>query len=128
MVLLDNLSLIGKDGNDYHFQGMFDGQGHTISNLAISSSSQFTGLFGYLNGALIRNVVLDSSCSVVSSFSGSNSVFIGGIIGMCQAINGPCVTENIVNMASISFIGNTGNSLYLVELLGISLLQTMMSL
>ena len=36
---------IGTD--DSNFQGTFDGQGYTISNLAINSSSQYVGLFGY---------------------------------------------------------------------------------
>ena len=94
---------IGKNYSN-SFQGTFNGQGHTINNLAMNSSSQFVGLFGYLNGATIRNVVLDSSCSVVSSCIGS--VFIGGIMGQCYANNGLCVIENNVNMASISFTGS----------------------
>ena len=97
---------IGKDNSNY-FQGTFDGQGHTISNLAMDSSSQFAGLFGYSYGATIRNVVLDSSCSVVNSCSGSVNVRLGGVIGHCQASNGPCTFENTVNMASVSFIGST---------------------
>ena len=60
--LSEQFEPIGRDWNNY-FQGTSDGQGHTISNLAINSSSQFVGL---KDGA-IRNVVLDSSCSIVST-------------------------------------------------------------
>ena len=69
-------------GKDYSFQGTFDGQGHMISNLAVNSSSQDVGLFGYSwgGGAIIRNIVLDSSCSAVSFFIGY--AYIGGIIGL----------------------------------------------
>ena len=72
---------IGKN-DDYFFQGTFNGQGYTISGLAInSSSSRFVGFLGYSAGA-IMNVVLDSSCSVVNSFSVSNYVaYVGGIVG-----------------------------------------------
>ena len=85
------------------FQGTFDGQGHTISNLVVnSSSSQDVGLFGYSYRRTIKNIVLDSSCSIVSSYNNSNSVYVGGIVGMCY----DCVIENIVNMASVSFTGN----------------------
>ena len=103
-----------------YFQGTFDGQGHTISNLAInSSSSQFAGLFGYSEDATIRNVVLDSSCSVVSSYSGSYYAYIGGVIGYCQAFEGPCVIENTVNMASVSFTGNITRELYFGGIVGL---------
>ena len=100
-------------GKNYDFQETFDGQGHTISNLAMNSSSQDAGLFGYSKGATIRNVVLDDSCSVVSSYSGSYYVYVGGIIGHCS----DCTIENIVNMASVSFTGNKANGCTLVELL-----------
>ena len=108
-------------GKDYYnsFQGTFDGQGHTISNLAInSSSSSYAGLFGYSRDATIRNVVLDSSCSVVSSFSGSSSAFVGGIIGGYYAFNGLCVIESNVNMASVAFTGSTSWSLFLCGIVG----------
>ena len=108
---------IGKSDNYYYFQGTFDGQGHTISNLAMnSSSSDYAGLFGYSNGATIRNVVLDSSCSVVSSYSGSSHV--GGIVGYCYASNSPSVIENNVNMASVSFTGSASRSLYIGGIVG----------
>ena len=97
-------------GKNYDFQETFDEQGHTISNLAMNSSSQFVGLFGYSKGATIKNVVLDSSCSVENSYSGSDGVHVGGIIGHCISDNRPCVIENNVNMASVSFTGNTTGS------------------
>ena len=53
------------------FLGVFDGQGHTISNLVMNSSLQYAGLFGYSEGLTIKNVILDSSCSIASSYNGS---------------------------------------------------------
>ena len=108
---------IGMNSN-YYFQGTFDGQGHTISSLAMNSSSQYIGLFGHSYGATTRNVVLDSSCSIVSSFSGSSNVYVGGAIGYCYAYYGHCVIENNVNMASVSFTGSTSNYLYLGGIAG----------
>ena len=99
-----------------YFQGTFDGQGHTISNLAIKSSSEDVGLFGYSEGATIRNVVLDSSCSVVSSYSGYSNVYVGGIIGRCYSC--AYTIENVVNMASVTFTGKTSNKLYLGGIAG----------
>ena len=48
------------------FRGTFDGQGHTISNLTVTSSADenaSVALFGVIVGARIRNLILDSSCS-----------------------------------------------------------------
>ena len=89
------------------FLGVFDGQGHVISNLKMASSLSHAGLFGYSRGLTIRNVILDPSCSITSSFSGSgSSAFIGGIIGECNVYDGPCIIENSVNMGRVSFSGN----------------------
>ena len=78
--LSEQFEPIGYGSN--YFQGTFDGQGHIINNIAVSSSSQYVGLFGYSNGGTtIRNIVLDSSCSAVSSYSDSSEVYIGRIIG-----------------------------------------------
>ena len=112
-VFLDSdLSLAGKSfepiGNSSsYFYGTFDGQGHVISNLAMTSSFKYVGLFGCLDELTIKNVILDSSCSIKSTFSSSSfSATIGGIIGYCRANHGPCIIENCVNMGSVTFIGN----------------------
>ena len=119
-VFLDtDLSLAGKTfepigtSNANCFIGTFDGQGHAISNLAItSSSSQYVGLFGYSTGLTIRNVILDSSCSVTST-TDSGGTYVGGILGNCNTINGPCAIENSVNMGSVTFNWIIGSGYYL---------------
>ena len=88
-----------------------------ISNLAMTSSLEYVGLFGYSKGLTIKNVILDLSCSITSSFSGSGAS-IGGIIGQCYASNGPCTIENSVNMGSASFRGVPNVSLYLGSIAG----------
>ncbi len=71
------------------FRGVFDGQGHRISNLHIEGG-EFTGLFGAVGGgASISEVVLDSTCTI----RGTNYV---GLIG------GSAVAGNV----SISYVGN----------------------
>lgn len=61
------LTSIGTNEYDY-FRGSFDGQGHTISNLIMNSSSRFAGFFGFSRGAVFKNVVFDSSCSFTSTY------------------------------------------------------------
>ena len=70
-VYLDSdIALTGSIEPINNFLGTFDGQGHTISNLVVNSSSRYAGLFGYSEGTTIRNVVIDSTSSITGSFVG----------------------------------------------------------
>lgn len=105
-----NIDLTGKAwtpiGTDYDnsYKGTFDGGGHTITGLTITTKDQFVGLFGYLNRAgTVKNVVMEGiqitsnhmfgntggvagfswgtieNCSVSGSVSGT--VYVGGVVG-----------------------------------------------
>jgi hypothetical protein len=60
-----------------NFGGTFDGGGHIISNLTYSttSTSAYRGMFGYTNGATIRNLGL------VNELIHSHGDSVGGLIG-----------------------------------------------
>ena len=108
---------IGDDSN--YFSGAFDGQGHVVSNLNINSSSEYTGIFGCSRGLIIKNVIIDSSCSTTSLYDfDSDYAWIGGIIGHCRGYNGPCTIENSVNMVNVTFGGSTRGYLYLGGIAG----------
>lgn len=93
--LLKDFEPIGKN-ESYSFLGTFDGQGHIISNLVINFSSSYTGLFGYSDGITIKNVVMDSSCSVTNSYNLPQNCYIGGIIGKCNSNFNSCLIKTIV--------------------------------
>jgi hypothetical protein len=42
------------------FTGSFDGQGFTLSNISITASRLYNGVFGYVSNGRIQNVVLDN--------------------------------------------------------------------
>ena len=74
---------IGNDwDNKKHFKGTFDGGGHKISNLSISTSDvYYLGVFGCVNGGTVKNLVLANS-SVKSNISSSSYTdYVGGIVG-----------------------------------------------
>ena len=110
-----NIDLTGKSwtpiGTDYDnsYTGTFDGGGHTITGLTVTTNDEYAGLFGYLgnfnNGAAtVKNVVMEGiqitcnhrlgyaggvagfswgtieNCSVSGSISGTVSV--GGVVGV----------------------------------------------
>ena len=109
-----NIDLTGKGWTpigtsfDNSYKGTFDGGGHTITGLAVTTNDQFVGLFGYLNRAgMVKNVVMEGiqitsnhmfgctggvvgyswgtieNCSVSGSVSGTNCV--GGVVGSQKA-------------------------------------------
>ncbi|MCI5751892.1 MAG: hypothetical protein MR038_05325 [Oscillospiraceae bacterium] len=81
----------------YAFKGSFDGNGHKVKNLNISSGSN-VGLFGCIgSGSCIKNVVIESG-----SITGSEKV--GSI---CGFNNGGRI-ENCTNAAAVSGFSNVG--------------------
>ena len=97
---------VGRDETS-GFLGVFDGQGHVISNLVVDSPlAQYVGLFGNSDGMSIRNVVMDTSCAMVNSYTSPPYTFAAGLIGFCHGLNASCTIENVVNMASVTFTGN----------------------
>ena len=63
--------------NRISFEGVFDGQGFTISNLTINSNDKFVGFFGNTDRAKINNVILDNVNIVANNIDGR----CGGLIG-----------------------------------------------
>ncbi len=66
---LKNLDSIGKGASPTSseiavFKGTFDGNGKVISGLYIYQGHQALGFFGYVSGAVIKNVILVDACVV----------------------------------------------------------------
>ena len=81
--------------NSNRFAGAFDGQEHTVT-LGIINDIQGSGLFGVVNGATIKNLVIDGSIE-------ASKKWIGGIGGVAY---GNCTVENIVVKTAIKFTGS----------------------
>ena len=121
-----NIDLTGKGWTpigtsfDNSYKGTFDGGGHTITGLAVTTNDQFVGLFGYLNRAgMVKNGVMEGiqitsnhmfgctggvvgyswgtieNCSVSGSVSGTDCV--GGVVGSQKAgsIIGCCSSATV---------------------------------
>lgn len=73
------------------FTGSFDGQGHTISNAAVSGGD-CTGFFNAIKGASIKNLHLTG----VNVSGGSR---VGGLVGLAQAeLDGENMSDNKANL------------------------------
>lgn len=119
---VDDFVPIGSSVTDKEvFSGVFDGQGHHIGNLTFESVNRYFGLFGNTNGATIRNVIIDDTCTFTNKFvppSGDYStVYVGGIVGYCATTEAECKINNCVSHATIVYKGN--NPLYGAQIGGI---------
>ena len=138
-----NIDLTGKDwtpiGTDYDnsYTGTFDGGGHTITGLTITTKDQFVGLFGYLNRAgTVKNVVMEGiqitsnhvlmsgntggvvgyswgtieNCSVSGSVSGTK--YVGGVVGAQKAgsITGCSSSATVKGTVDVGGVAGQTNS------------------
>ncbi|MDR1590144.1 MAG: hypothetical protein LBS51_08145 [Oscillospiraceae bacterium] len=89
------------------FSGVFDGQGHKISNLTITGDSyQYNGLFGYVRDATIKNVGMVGTNINVSSSSSA-----GGIAGIAYASESSSLTiENCYNTGDVSSLSSSSST------------------
>ena len=102
------------------FNGVFDGQGHTIKNIKINATENYIGLIGYSQGAIIRNVIVNNDLSTTSNEMASGNIYMGGILGYLEPIN-ECKIENCMNLGSISHTnGNENTSIYIGGIVGYS--------
>ena len=86
-------------GNQYRtaaYSGTFDGAGHTIQGLYCAATKNIVGLFGYTNGAVIKDVKVTGYLRVIEDFVGSIVASAGS-----TSITG-CVNAAVINASGIS--------------------------
>lgn len=101
------------------FAGTFDGQGHTISDLSITtlpSGAVRTGLFGTTYGGVVKDFTIKGSITLSAGNSGTNSG-IGGAIGATKnrtAVSGVTSYVNISNTSAnaLVHVGGVVGELY----------------
>ncbi len=90
------------------FKGSFDGKGHKITNLKIAvpadaAAGSAWGLFGVLEGAVVRDVVIGEGSSLTSTATAMTAM--GAVAGYAY----DATVENCENHAAIDFAGGTDN-------------------
>ena len=136
-----NIDLTGKGwtpiGTDYDnsYTGTFDGGGHTITGLTVTTNDEYAGLFGWLNRAgTVKNVVMEGiqitsnhmfgntggvagfswgtieNCSVSGSVSGT--VYVGGVVGVQigGSITGCSSSATVKGMVDVGGVAGQTNS------------------
>ena len=139
--LTADIDLTGKDwspiGTNFYnsYTGTFDGGGHTIMGLTVTTNDQYVGLFGRLGRAgTVKNVVMEGiqitsnhmfgntggvagfswgtieNCSVSGSISGTMSV--GGVVGVQRdrPITGCSSSATVKGMVDVGGVAGQTNS------------------
>ena len=95
--LTADIDLTGKDwspiGTNFYnsYTGTFDGGGHTITGLTVTTNDEYAGLFGYLGNfgkfGTVKNVVMDGiqiTCNHRSGYAGGVAGYSRGTIENCS--------------------------------------------
>ena len=136
-----NIDLTGKGwtpiGTSFKnsYTGTFDGGGHTITGLTVTTNDKYAGLFGYIgNAGTVKNVVMEGvlitsnngssqaggvagfsrgtieNCSVSGSVSGT--VYVGGVVGVQWggSITGCSSSATVKGMVDVGGVAGQTNS------------------
>ena len=95
-----DIDLTGKEwtpigtGYSNKYTGTFDGGGHTITGLTVTTYDKYAGLFGWLNSAgTVKNVVMEG----VQITNNHSSGFAGGVVGNSWGTIENCSVSGSVN-------------------------------
>lgn len=106
-----------SEGSTTPFRGTFDGQGYEIKNLTIDGAGlQNVGLFGNVQRATIKNVILGEGCSVIDNTDTVKGNRVGGIVAAITGDKGKSTTiDNCWNKATVEgdkFVGGIVGFVY----------------
>ena len=93
---------IGNDDN--HWKGKMDGQAHTISNLYIKTAQNYVGLFGYIDGATIQDLIFDYAKVENVNTTGTKTDYTGILAGYAYG-NSPAHIKGIKTTNNCTVIG-----------------------
>jgi len=100
-------------GGENPFKGIFDGNKHTVSDLYINSSGSNLGLFGYVDGAEIKNVTVQGN---VTGFYEEGNEQSGQYVGLVLGVGTKkSKLENCESRGSVTGCSNVGGIAGLVS-------------
>ena len=116
---------IGSNKEQIYFEGTFDGQNHTISNLYVEKNDdhEFMALFSSIKHATIQNLIVDGNLSVGPKLNEQNDLAAAGIVGVTY---GNSIIKNCINNATVSKASDgreCGGVLGCVEMKSLTILE-----
>ena len=120
ITLTADIDLTGKVwtpiGTDYDnaYTGTFDGGGHTITGLTVTTNDEYAGLFGYLGNfgnaaGTVKNVVMDGiqiTCNHRSGYAGGVVGYSWGTIENCSVSGSVSATVSVGGVVGVQRDGS----------------------
>ena len=120
ITLTADIDLTGKDwtpiGTDYDnsYTGTFDGGGHTITGLTVTTNDEYAGLFGYLSNfgnaaGTVKNVVMEGiqiTCNHRSGYAGGVAGYSWGTIENCSVSGSVSATVSVGGVVGVQRDGS----------------------
>ena len=120
ITLTADIDLTGKVwtpiGTDYDnaYTGTFDGGGHTITGLTVTTNDEYAGLFGYLSNfnnaaGTVKNVVMDGiqiTCNHRSGYAGGVVGYSWGTIENCSVSGSVSATVSVGGVVGVQRDGS----------------------
>ena len=120
ITLTADIDLTGKNwtpmGTSFSnkYTGTFDGGGHTITGLTITTKDQFVGLFGYLSNfgnaaGTVKNVVMEGiqiTCNHRSGYAGGVVGYSWGTIENCSVSGSVSATVSVGGVVGVQIGGS----------------------
>lgn len=108
-ILTQDITLSGTWTPITPFTGTFDGAGHTISGMTVTSGT-YAGLFGSIGSSgAVRNLEVEGSINITTS----GGVFAGGVVGNNQG-----TVENCASHVTIDYTEDTDEACSLGGVVG----------
>ena len=115
-----NIDLTGKDWTpigtsfDNSYTGTFDGGGHTITGLTVTTNDEYAGLFGYLSNfnnaaGTVKNVVMEGiqiTCNHRSGYAGGVVGYSWGTIENCSVSGSVSATVSVGGVVGVQRDGS----------------------
>ena len=118
--LTADIDLTGKDwspiGTNFYnsYTGTFDGGGHTITGLTVTTNDEYAGLFGYLSNfgnaaGTVKNVVMEGiqiTCNHRSGYAGGVVGYSWGTIENCSVSGSVSATVSVGGVVGVQRDGS----------------------
>lgn len=102
VVLTADIDLRGKEWTAFPFAGIFDGQGHSITNIKVEKDGD-ANFFNSVSGT-VRNVIFGSFYDG-SVFRSKKSATDNFYVAPIRDATGTAVIENVTSFADVEFLG-----------------------
>jgi len=95
---------IGANTSTKQFKGQFNGNNHTISGLYINTTTTYQGIFGYTNGATVKDFTVEGSVTSTANYA-------AGAVGYAAASTLSGITNN-ANVIGKQYVGGITSYAY----------------